>query len=774
MSITFSITIAINGVNKCNPATLQWNTAHNWTVEKLFAHLTKGFCIAVGIFSGNPPNRRKADFISSQVIGLDFDDLSPELSRALLANPFTQKFCAFTYSTASHTQNNPRLRLFFILDKPISSSQSYESAVRRVMHYYQLFAPDIACKDAARFFYGNNATDPAYTRLIGKVLPVEQLKRLPDPSIARNVSPVSSSELPEDFINDLTRSIQFTGRKRGEFLECHCPIHPPDKSPSAYWHPDKKILHCFHESRHYLAKEVGEAVGIRLSDYSNVVNQNIVHFTHPDLPENTRPLSIDEKFPRLDAQVIAEFVNQNEYGDARLLMFLTSNRLIYDHSERAWYWWHGHRWAIDTLRRTMSLLFVPVGESYSYAAVEIGTQAAKLEAQGKADENHLQQLETVRRELEKRPKALRTYNRSKNVLNIAMTLNSLSGNEWDKNALQLCVQNGVVDLRTGELLPGVTSDYNRKVANVAYHPHATCSRWDQFINEICNGDETVALFIQRMFGYFITGLITDHVLPVFYGHGRNGKDTLVETIGYVLGDYASTGSGDLLIEQTHFSGQAQPHIFNLLGKRLVWVTETSEGSKLNVNQVKYLTGTGRLIARPLYGNPIEFDTTHHIVLFTNHKPRVPSESEDYAIWKRLLLIPLVLSFVDNPTLEHERLRDPELKQKLITEAPGILTWLVKGCIEWQRQGLNPPEVIRNATNAYAQSEDIIGLFLEEACELHPSLETSAGELNSAYNDWAIQNGYPLIGTRKLAERLAKQFDKKRLARHIVYVGLALK
>lgn len=772
------VTVSSDIRNKGNAAQIKWRTERNWQAHRLFEHVTNGFPFAVGVYRDN---RRRGDyFISGQLIGLDFDKLTLESAHKLLAEEFVSLYAAFVYSTPSHTPEAPRLRLVFVLEEPLEGKERYEISVSKLLSMFGDYNPDPACRDAARLFFGSNSPDPAYTAWLGHALPLSLLESLPGQISESEAS--ESEQLPQAFIEALERELLLTGKKHGEFLECHCPIHPPDRSPSAAWHPEKRFLWCYHEGTHYLAKDVGARLGIHLRDYLPTRAAPIRQLARAEkrqIEGAIPPLSLTDDSPQFDADSIAEYALLNEYGDALLLLALVMRRLIYDHAQRNWYWWGGHFWIKDSRRKTPETLYMPTGEAYARAAGEFTTRQARLEAELETRKDDqaliadLNRIKAIAKELSSRPRALRTHTRSTNVLRIASGLSSLEGNEWDSDPMLLGVQNGVVDLRTGSLRSGRLEDYIRKAATVAYNPNARAPRWEQFILEIVDGNQDLACFLQRLLGYFITGLVSEHILPVCYGRGRNGKDTLMETIGYVMGDYAKAGTGELLID-TSTGGQATPHLFELQGRRLVWVTETSEGARLNVNQVKYLTGAGRISARPLYGNPIEFEATHHIILFTNHKPRVPSQSEDYAIWKRLLLIPLTLSFVDHPAAPHERPRDPYLKQKLINEGEGILAWLITGCQEWQKQGLNPPSSILQATEEYARSEDVVGLFLEDCCELHPQAKTQAQMLLEAYQKWAHVNGYPELGVRKFGERLTAQFSKERSSTGIVYVGVSLR
>ena len=134
----------------------------------------------------------------------------------------------------------------------------------------------------------------------------------------------------------------------------------------------------------------------------------------------------------------------------------------------------------------------------------------------------------------------------------------------------------------------------------------------------------------------------------------------------------------------------------LRGRRIAWASETNEGRRLDSGRVKLLTGGGFLVGRAPFGKrEIAFPQSHTLFLLTNSKPHAPSE--DYALWKRLKLLPFAVSFVDDPREPNERKADKGLVDKLKGEAPGVLAWLVRGCLEWQRRELDPPEIVQAAT-----------------------------------------------------------------------------
>jgi putative DNA primase/helicase len=336
----------------------------------------------------------------------------------------------------------------------------------------------------------------------------------------------------------------------------------------------------------------------------------------------------------------------------------------------------------------------------------------------------------------------------------------------------LAVANGVIDLATGDFRPGRPDDYIRTATPTVWQGlNAPAPRWERFLKEIFVEDSALIAFMQRLLGYAITGKVTEHILPILWGHGRNGKDTLLETLRVVLGPSAGPVSKDVLIDKrTGNSGSASPHIYALRWLRLAWASETNAGAKFNAEQVKLLTGGGTLTARPLYGGMVTFAPKYTLLLLTNHKPR--ADADDYALWNRLLLIPFTQSFVDKPKLDNEHKADPHLLDKLKAEASGILAWLIRGCLAYQRDGLNPPASVRLATEAYQQEEDDLAQFIEECCIIGPSYQVEAGPLYRAYETWAKGYGKIPWGSRTFGEKIVRRF-KRDDGRIRVYYGIGL-
>lgn len=442
-----------------------------------------------------------------------------------------------------------------------------------------------------------------------------------------------------------------------------------------------------------------------------------------------------------DLGAIRAALATGERGDADLLAALTAGRWVYDHLEKRWLYYDGNAWRPDRNRELYDLVTRDVAALYL-------TLAAAARATGDND-NERQALA--------RAAALRSRRRADNVLFLASSPTLAFTAIWDSDPWALGVNNGVVDLRTGELRPGQPGDWIRATAPTDYDPGAACPRWLAFLSEILP-DPGARGFMRRFLGYALTGSTRDHVFPVLWGEGRNGKGTLLEVLGAVLGAALTTSTqADALMDTGRGDGNApRPFVYALRGKRLVWASESNEGRRINAGLIKQLTGGDRLNVRTLHSEPIEFDATHKILLLTNNKPHIPAD--DQAAWDRTVLIPFTQRFVDHPTLDNEHARDPELKAALLAEAPGILAWLVQACLEWQAVGLAIPQTIATATAAYREDEDTIGGFLADCCMVGRDYSARAGDLYAAYRQWA---GDGAMSQTAFGTRLKRRFEAVR-------------
>ena len=315
--------------------------------------------------------------------------------------------------------------------------------------------------------------------------------------------------------------------------------------------------------------------------------------------------------------------------------------------------------------------------------------------------------------------------------------------EMDASKDLLNVLNGTIDLRTGELREHRREDLITKVAPVEYDPDAAAPAWDATLERVLPSEE-VRAFFKRLCGYAITGDVSEHVLPVLYGTGANGKSTVLNALLEAVGEYGMQAAPDLLIAK---SGGHPTEVADLFGMRLVASIEVEDGRRLAESLVKQLTGGDKVRARRMRQDFWQFDPTHTAFLCTNHKPEI--KGVDNAIWRRIRLIPFTETI---PPAE----QDKKLPEKLRAELSGILAWCVEGCLEWRRDGLQAPEEVRKATGAYRSEMDVIGAFLRDECEIGRDFKATLKDVYARYEEWCEEGGERAESKRKFNARLTER------------------
>jgi putative DNA primase/helicase len=500
----------------------------------------------------------------------------------------------------------------------------------------------------------------------------------------------------------------------------------------------------------------------------------------------------EPKQPPLDR--VLQRLAENEWGDALLFAEVFQGRIVYDASNKEWYRWNEHYWKLDNTNFVRQLVSGHLGSIYMKAAAEANVKWAELEAEisrlpkdsSKIGELEIEQtkLNEQMDALKKRCYALRSAKRNLAVLGFTQTDPRMvvTGNMWDTDKWSLPVQNGVIDLRTGNLRPGKPHDYIRTVASVTWDGiNAPYPRFEKFLDEIFEDrleDDRKDLieFLQRLLGYAITGLSEEAIFPILYGEeGRNGKDTLMALLRSILGALAGAVSNDLFVDNkaARAAGSATPHICDLQGRRIVWGSETKQGDKLNIAQIKLFTGGGDISARQLHGKQFSFSPTHTLLLMTNHRPH--ADADENAFWTRACLIEFKIRFLDEDEVQgpYDRVKEEGLKRRLMSELSGILAWLVRGCLAWQEQGFKQPASVRMATAAYRKSEDQLQQFIDECCYVHPPYMEKAQRLYMSYVSWCNGNRLTPMNNNLFSEKISKRFKKDKKKFGNVYLGLGL-
>jgi len=427
---------------------------------------------------------------------------------------------------------------------------------------------------------------------------------------------------------------------------------------------------------------------------------------------------------------------RTEAGNSERMFALFGEDIKYCVEMKEWLVWDGRRWAKDA----MGVIF----QKYKQM-----TRTLHAQAVGDA------LLEKFARESEemKHARASLAYTASHPGVPI-------SASDLDQQPYLLNCPNGTVDLKTKTLLPHAKEFLITKLCPTPWEEKAECPRFMQFIEWAMGAkstsdaaelsEATVGLvgFIQRAFGYSLTSDTAEKAVFVFYGEkGNNGKTTLLTLIRDLLGkDYSGQIAIETIMAAKQQDATMRADLADLRGCRFAVTSEVEKEQKLSVRTIKYLTaGMSEIKSCRKYENPIEFRATHHLFMDCNHRPRVPDEGD--AIWKRLKAVPF------NVRIEDKDL-DLQLPDKLRTELPGILAWMVRGCLAWQKHGLGEPPEVSQANLEWREHDDPLKEFLEDCCIVDPDAYVASRDLAAAYEWWCKQarERFPL-GRENFGERM---------------------
>ncbi len=448
-------------------------------------------------------------------------------------------------------------------------------------------------------------------------------------------------------------------------------------------------------------------------------------------------------FPEPDETktLAGENFHHTDMGNADRFGHLYGDCYYYVHDWRAFVVWTGKRWEFDR-RGQMGRL---------------GEQTVRAIHREAADTDD----KTERSMISKHARSSEAQHKIKAFIELLKNRRTASPDDFDRDTMLLNCANGTLDLRTGQLRPHDRADMITKLSPVAFDPDAKAPVWGKTISRALP-EYALRKFVQRALGHSLTGDNSEHALFVAHGGGSNSKSTILEAAMDCMGNYATVSAEDVLVDK---AGGHPTDVADLAGSRLVVASEVKEGAKLDEPKIKRMTGDRTLKARRMREDFWEFPKTFKIFMPVNHKPTI--EGTDHGIWRRIKLIPFGVTI---PKAE----QDPRLPERLRMELPGILAWLVRGCLRWQREGLGEPEAVTAATNAYKEEMDTLAAFLFERCVIEPGASVGATDLFDAYKTWCGDSnesaGTQKTFGRKMGER---GFEKKRTKAGMEYRGIGL-
>ena len=421
----------------------------------------------------------------------------------------------------------------------------------------------------------------------------------------------------------------------------------------------------------------------------------------------------------------------------------------------AWGWltWDGRRWVRDDINAVQHLA--------SMTAKAIGAEAATAadEAEARKILKHAYNSQSSR-------SINGMVQLARSIPSIAARVEAFDDSDLERRWLFNC-RNGVVDLRTGELLPHRRELMLMKSSPIAYDPAARSETWEKFLRDNLDGDTergaAVVEYLRCAAGYSLTGDTSEEALFFLYGAGGSGKSTFLEAMRAMLGDYAMTARFDMFLQRKGDAPSANPEEARLRGARFVASVETDDGKRLSEGTIKRLTGADTINARELYSNGFDFKPTFKLWLAANDAPKV--NDRDGAMFRRVHRITF-----PHGREENNGKRDPRIKAELVNaEVSGaaILAWAVAGCLAWQKAGrLVEPAAVIESTNAYRAENDPLAEFFKTRVVFGANAKVARKTLRDAYVAWCgnCGSGVPMTPVR-FAERLKERLAREHGAEH---------
>ena len=411
----------------------------------------------------------------------------------------------------------------------------------------------------------------------------------------------------------------------------------------------------------------------------------------------------------------------SDIGNSELFADVFSDRVRWNTTANQWYQYDGRIWTLDA----GGMIANGCAQQLQKALLVYSSSIDDLEIRDKYVKYVLQ---------------LGHNGSRKKMLEDAKVHKFISADDLDVDPMILNVQNGVLDLRKKTFKEGHSPDQMlSRICNVEYKPEAKGERWIRFMEEVMEGDQEKISFLQRAFGYSLTGETKEETCFILYGKStRNGKSTAMETIKYLLG--GDKGYSLAMLPETlarkdrKDSSRASGDIARLNHCRFLNMSEPDKGMIFDTALLKTMLGRDSITARHLFEREFEFIPQFKLFVNTNHLPVIKDTS--------LFSSGRVNVVEFNRHFETEE-QDKDLKDKLREpeELSGVLNWMLKGLTQYKERGLDPPKCVRDATEEYRSISDKIGNFFDDCMERMEGHNVAGSAAYTAYDLWCSDNGY---------------------------------
>ena len=415
----------------------------------------------------------------------------------------------------------------------------------------------------------------------------------------------------------------------------------------------------------------------------------------------------------------------SDIGNANVFSKQHISNLLYCFDTGKWLAWNGQYWRVDDKARLEYL-------------AEQTVKSFPAEAQDFPDFIAQRKFLDWVRQSGNRPRLKGMIEQSRHHMQIDQ-------DQLDADPMLLNTEGFSINLKDGTVKPNDRNDYCTKITAAKFDPDAECPAFLGFIERIMGGSTDLISYLQRAAGYSLTASMKEQCFFIAYGSGANGKSVFLNIIRDLVGSYGLNTPMETLMVKSNGSG-INNDIARLLGARMVTAMEGEEKQKIAQSLVKGLTSGDKFTARYLYGEYFDFVPELKLWMATNFRPRV--NVDDPAMWRRIHLIPFDVVIPEED-------RDGDLPQKLRDEFPGILNWAIKGAIEWNQNGLNPPSAVLAATNEYKAELDTFSRFVADVIVKVSGAKTPKADVFDAYNKWRFREGGEELSEGEIRTKLVR-------------------
>lgn len=481
----------------------------------------------------------------------------------------------------------------------------------------------------------------------------------------------------------------------------------------------------------------------------------------PDEDERCHQTEVDETSKPEDEKSEGERYNLTDAGNGLRLVDMYQNDIRYCTDDKVWYVWDGTRWQRDGSGQ--------IRELSKGVATAIRKEANAMEAPKRT--HNRKQDSAAMAEYERRKDCLLKWSdQSENADRVTKTIRSAESDakiickraDFDRDPNLLNCANGVVNLRTGTLIPHHQALMMSNLCPHEYDPNARHQVWDQSLEAFTRNHLDLLPFLKSTAGYSIQGAKTEERIIILHGKGHVGKGTFLDCLMYALGpDYACAMDASSVVKQKRNSAAASGDIARLQGKRLVVVSEIEKGSQLQESFMKLASGNDSIVARGMYMSEREFRPTHQFWFQTNYRPGF--DSTDSGNKRRYIEIPFDNILSMDPLVK----LDTKLKLRMREDKDflkAVLAWTVAGAVEWNQHGLKLPKSVEDATAALFAHNDFLSAFLEETCVVRPHLKAPIRDVWDAYRRWCDEQGDEPAQKKTFNQSMEERGFKRKQAR----------